>query len=93
MTGILNHEQTVEVTGYITSLIAVVQSVNSSTKEEFAQKFQGVIRHILTFMGSLGLLKGWFATEDFTAIVGALTVAGGTIWSVFSKKGELPPAS
>lgn len=90
MTGVLSQSESVEIMGYVTSLIAVVQSVSSSTKEEFSQKFQGVIRHILTFLGGVGFLKGWFNSEQFIEIVAALSTAGGIIWSVLSKKKELP---
>jgi len=93
MFGVLSEAQSVEIMGYITSLIAVAQSVSSSAKEEFAQRFQGVIRHILTFFGGLGVLKGWYGSEQFLEIGSALSIAAGTIWSLLSKKDQFPLGS
>ncbi len=86
MTGVMSESQSVEIMGYATTLISVIQSVSSSSKEEFSQRFQGVIRHILTFLGGVGVLKGWFSSEQFLEIGSALAIAGGTIWSILSKK-------
>lgn len=96
VTGIMSHEQSVEFMGIITSGIAVVQSVHSSSKKDFTQRFQGVIRHFLTFLGGFGLLKGWYSSEQFYQLVSALAIFGGSVWSILSKKivePELPADS
>ena len=86
MFGVLSEAQSVEIMGYITSLIAVAQSVSSSAKEEFAQRFQGVIRHILTFFGGLGVLKGWYGSEQFLEIFRNLLFLKTRLLGSFSKK-------
>ena len=90
MFGILSETQTVEIMGYVGGLIAVIQSVGSSTKETFVQQFQGAIRHILTFLGGVGFMKGWFSTELFFDVASAVATLVAIAWSYMAKK-DLPP--
>lgn len=89
MFGILNETQSVEIIGYVTALIATIQSVSSSTKETFVQQFQGTIRHILTFLGGVGFLKGWFSSELFLEVAATVSTLIGLVWSYMAKK-DLP---
>ena len=90
MLGILSETQSVEIVGYITALIATIQSVGSSTKETFVQQFQGAIRHILTFLGGVGFMKGWFSSELFMEVAASVSTIIGLVWSYMAKK-DLPP--
>lgn len=90
MTGILNESQSIEIVGYFTALVATIQSVSSTTKETFVQQFQGAIRHILTFLGGVGFLKGWFSSELFMELAASASTIIGIVWSFMAKK-DLPP--
>lgn len=90
--GIFSQTQSVEIIGYITALIATIQSVSSSTKEDFTAQFQGAVRHILTFLGGVGFMKGWFSSELFIEVGAAVSTLVGVAWSYMAKKNlpELP---
>lgn len=47
----------------------------------------GIVRHALTFGAGLLVAKGYIAETEVVAIVGALVLLIGTVWSVFNKRG------
>lgn len=94
MFGVLSQGQNVEITGYIVSLISVIQSATTSNKQTFSDQLQGVIRHILTFVGGLGFLKGWYGGGQFIEIGGTIAAAAGLIWSaIVNRNKEIPPVA
>jgi hypothetical protein len=50
-------------------------------------KVLGVIRHTLTFVGGILVMKGIFDESITEEIIGGLITLIGSIWSVVSKKG------
>jgi hypothetical protein len=46
----------------------------------------GVIRHVLTTAGGALVAAGYFTSDQWTTIAGALTVIVGVVWSVISKR-------
>lgn len=48
----------------------------------------GVLRHVLTFVGGLFILKGYLDESLVNEIVGGVATLVGTVWSVISKKKE-----
>ena len=51
----------------------------------------GIVRHVLTFLGGLFVLKGYLDESLVNEIVGGAATLIGTIWSVISKaKTETP---
>ena len=46
----------------------------------------GIIRHTLTFVGGLLVLKGYVDETTLTEIIGGILALTGAIWSVVSKK-------
>jgi len=51
----------------------------------------GILRHVLTFLGGLFVLKGYLDESLVNEIVGGAATLIGTIWSVISKaKTETP---
>jgi hypothetical protein len=46
----------------------------------------GVIRHTLTFVGGVLVMKGFIDEVVATEIIGGVMTLTGTIWSVFEKK-------
>lgn len=49
----------------------------------------GIIRHALTFIGGILVLKGWIDEGLVEEIMGGIITLIGTIWSIFSKKTEI----
>lgn len=49
------------------------------------EKILGIIRHTLTFVGGIVVMKGYVDEGAVTAIIGSLMTLIGTIWSVLSK--------
>ncbi len=45
----------------------------------------GIVRHILTFGGGMGVSAGYLAESDLTAAVAAIITIAGVLWSVVDK--------
>lgn len=59
-------------------------------------QFQGVLRHLLTFLGGFltaKLVKWGVSPELLEAVIGALVTLGGIAWSVANKKPAVPVGS
>jgi len=52
------------------------------TKEQIL----GIVRHGLTFIGGILVMKGLVDETTITEIIGGLITLTGTIWSIISKK-------
>jgi hypothetical protein len=50
------------------------------------EKFLGIVRHTLTFVGGILLTKGIFEASFIEEISGAIITLSGAIWSIVSKK-------
>jgi len=50
------------------------------------EKFLGIVRHSLTFIGGILVMKGLVDEAVVTEIIGGTITLAGTIWSVFNKK-------
>jgi hypothetical protein len=49
------------------------------------EQFLGVIRHIITAVGMVGVVKGYLDEASLTLIIGAIITAASGIWSIFDK--------
>jgi len=45
----------------------------------------GIVRHALTFVGGILVLKGYVTDESYLEISGLITTAIGAVWSVVDK--------
>lgn len=50
------------------------------------EKFLGILRHTLTFVGGILVMKGTVSEEMATEIIGGIIGVVGAIWSLSSKK-------
>jgi len=50
------------------------------------EQVSGIIRHALTFVGGVLIMKGLVAEGIWTEISGAVLTLVGGVWSVFAKK-------
>jgi hypothetical protein len=50
------------------------------------EQILGILRHALTFVGGILVLKGWVEEGLVQEIVGGAITLIGTLWSVFTKK-------
>jgi hypothetical protein len=50
------------------------------------EKILGVVRHTLTFVGGLLVMKGIVDEAMTSEIIGGIMTLTGTIWSIFEKK-------
>lgn len=50
------------------------------------QQIIGILRHTLTFIGGILVLKGYTTNADFTVLSGLISTAIGSIWSIVEKK-------
>jgi len=46
----------------------------------------GIVRHALTFVGGIVVMKGWADDVMVTEIIGGVMTLTGAIWSVIVKK-------
>lgn len=50
------------------------------------ERILGVVRHTLTFVGGVLVMKGLIDEVVATEIIGGVMTLAGTIWSIFEKK-------
>lgn len=50
------------------------------------ERILGIIRHTLTFVGGIVVMKGLIDESTATELVGGIVTLVGLIWSVFDKK-------
>lgn len=50
------------------------------------EKILGIVRHTLTFVGGLLVMKGLVDEAMVSEIIGGVMTLTGTIWSIFDKK-------
>lgn len=46
----------------------------------------GIIRHVLTFVGGILVIKGYLDDAMVQEVIGGVVALTGTIWSIVSKK-------
>ena len=50
------------------------------------EQIQGLVRHVLTFVGGILVLQGVVEESLINELIGGVVALAGTIWSIFSKK-------
>jgi hypothetical protein len=50
------------------------------------QQLEGIVRHVLTFLGGILILKGTLDESLLNEIIGAAVTLSGGIWSILAKK-------
>ena len=50
------------------------------------QQVMGIVRHVLTFVGGILVLKGYTSDADYMALSGLISTAIGSIWSIIDKE-------
>jgi hypothetical protein len=50
------------------------------------EQLEGIVRHTLTFVGGILILKGYLDESALAEVIGATVTLAGTLWSVFAKK-------
>lgn len=50
------------------------------------EQILGIVRHLLTFVGGIVVVKGYMDNGMVTEIIGAVMTLAGAVWSVFDKK-------
>ena len=89
--GILSSDTLTELLGVITGGAGVVLSILSSSKEDLKAKVEGVLRHVFSFLGGVGVLKGITISNDVMLAIAEIITAVTVIWSSFSKKLLITP--
>ena len=49
------------------------------------EQVMGIVRHALTFVGGILVLKGYTTDADYTVLSGLIITAVGSIWSIVNK--------
>lgn len=62
--------------------------INQQNKKKMIIKEQvlGLIRHTLTFVGGILIMKGLLTDSTATDLIGGIMTLVGTVWSVVSNK-------
>jgi len=50
------------------------------------EQILGIVRHFLTFVGGIVIVKGYMDNALVTEVTGAIMTLVGAVWSVFDKK-------
>jgi len=49
------------------------------------EQVMGIVRHALTFVGGILVLKGYTTDADYTILSGLIITVVGSIWSIIDK--------
>ena len=49
------------------------------------EQVMGIVRHVLTFVGGILVLKGYTTDVDYMALSGLISTTIGSIWSIVEK--------
>jgi hypothetical protein len=52
------------------------------------EQVMGIVRHVLTFVGGVLVLRGYTTDADYMALSGLISTAVGSIWSIIAKSKE-----
>jgi hypothetical protein len=50
------------------------------------EQIQGIVRHVLTFVGGILVFQGVIEESILNEVIGAAVSLAGAIWSIFAKK-------
>jgi hypothetical protein len=50
------------------------------------EQIQGIVRHVLTFVGGILVFQGVIEESILNEVIGAAISLAGAIWSIFAKK-------
>jgi len=50
------------------------------------EQIQGIVRHVLTFVGGILVIQGVVEESILNELIGGAVALAGTLWSIFSKK-------
>jgi hypothetical protein len=50
------------------------------------EQIQGIVRHVLTFVGGILVIQGVVEESLLNELIGGVVALSGTLWSIFSKK-------
>jgi len=50
------------------------------------KQFLGIVRHTLTFIGGIMVMKGTLDENTMNEMIGSITTLAGLIWSVIDKE-------
>jgi hypothetical protein len=50
------------------------------------EQIQGIVRHVLTFVGGILVFQGVVEESLLNEVIGAAVTLAGAIWSIFAKK-------
>ena len=50
------------------------------------EQIQGIVRHVLTFVGGILVIQGVVEEAILNEVIGAAVALAGTLWSIISKK-------
>ena len=88
--GWIAEDMVTMVSSGVISIATVIFSWNGTDKKTISDQIQGIIRHLATMLGGVGILKGWFDVDTMIAVGGGLATIIGTVWSVIKKQPEVP---
>jgi hypothetical protein len=50
------------------------------------EQIQGIVRHVLTFVGGILVIQGVVEESLLNELIGGVVALSGTLWSIFAKK-------
>ena len=50
------------------------------------EQVQGIVRHVLTFIGGILISKGYIDESSLSEVIGASMTLAGVFWSIYLKK-------
>lgn len=89
MLAVINQEISDALIGGVLGISGLILSWQSLDKDMLQEKLTGIFRHVLTFLGGIGVIAGEAQEATWLKYGGIVIVAVGIIWSIFNKKTKM----
>lgn len=89
MLGFFEQDMVEVLVSVVIGLAIIVMSWNSLDKDSLTDKLSGILRHVITFAGGIGVITGAQQEQNWLTWGGLIITGIGIVWSLFIKKEKL----
>lgn len=89
MLGVFGQDMVEVISAIVIGIAIIIMSWNSLDKDSLTEKLSGVLRHVITFAGGVGIITGTQQEQSWLTWGGLIVTGIGILWSLFNKKEKL----
>jgi hypothetical protein len=75
----------------VMAIATLFLSWNSLDKDTFTEQLEGILRHVVTFLGGIGVIAGSSMEAAWMTVGGIVITVAGIVWSLVRKEGKVIP--